>query len=337
MSPVPAAIRRQSELADQIARDAGIANVPEPKPEAQSDAPAAAPPTVEGTGQEQPELPGLPQPQPQPQAQPEEQWQQRYNTLKGKYDSEISELQGQLRSLERVIAGIQSAPRAEPAPRQEPRPAPASAQSYEIPAEDREAYGEELIHKSQAWAEAKLAPKLSAMERRLIEIEGRSQQVVQQTAQQAVETALDRAMPDWQQINNNPSFWAWLDQPDPFSGALRRQLITDAHVRGDAARTLAFFQAYKREHTMVDPGGGTQPAQTAAAADRLPLENLAAPGRGTGAPAAPGAPEKRIWTTAQITALYREKTRGQWDGREDDFRRLEQDISAAAREGRFRN
>lgn len=340
-SPVPAAIRRQSELADQIARAAGIANVPDARP-ADGEIPTVVNDPAAAPAEQQAQ-----QPTEQPAAQPterapdrsqeQEREQQRYNTLKGKYDAEIPELQAQIRSLERVIAGIQSAPREREAPPARHDPAPTS---YEISAEDREAYGEELITKSQAWAEAKLAPKLSRMEQRLLEIEGRSQQTQQQSAQQMVESQLDRAMPSWQVINQSPSFWAWLDQPDPFSGHLRRQLITDAHVRGDAARTLAFFQAYQREHTAVDPGAGTQPAQTGATqivpTDRLPLENLAAPGRGSASQAAPGAPEKRLWTTAQVTALYREKTEGRWNGREDAFHRLEQDVIAAGREGRFR-
>lgn len=346
-----------SREADEIARAAGIANVPDaPPPEVVEPLLKRVnvpPSTIEGDaaapqapGGPPDPLPASPAPAtPAPTPAPTIDWQQRYNTLRGKYDAEIPDLQAQLRATQQAIQAMQAAmraPAAPSAPPSAPPSTPAAAPAFEdIPAEDREAYGEELITKSQHWAEAKLAPRLSQLERRLIEIEGRSQQVTQNSAMSQVEAQLDRQMPQWQDINNDPEFWAWLSQPDPFSGNVRRALLTDAHARGDAARTLAFFQGFQREHTVVDPGSGTQPGQTAGnpspVADRLPLENLAAPGRGTTSLAAPGAPALRTWNTAQVAALYREKTEGRWDGRENDFRRLEQDMIAATREGRFRN
>lgn len=353
LAPVPEAIRRQSELADQIARDAGISNVPAARAttvvETES-LPATsdqeAQPAQElaqaAQGAQQPELPLGDAPATPPETQ-QPDWQQRFASLQGKYNSEVPELHAQVRSMERIIAGMQSNAQAHEQTRQETRaPTPAPFAELEIDPADKEAYGEELITKAQRWAEAKLAPRFAQLESRLASYEGRTQQIAQQSAATTVEGQLDRSLPNWRDINIDPSFNAWLGQADPFSGLSRKQLITDAHVSGDAPRTLAFFQAYLREQTAVNPGHGTQPVQTAPAttpvapaADRLPLESLAAPGRGVATPAAPGAPTARIWTQAQIQQLYREKVRGQWNGREADFLRLEQDISAAAREGRY--
>lgn len=353
-SPVPAAIRRQSREADEIARAAGIANVPDAVPD--EEAPAEQPlpelqteQTQPGTtvGETETQLPGSGE-RAQGEAPPtndhapreanrELEWQQRYNTLQGKYNSEIPELQGQIRSLERMLANIQTSQRepTQPQPQARAQPGPVPA---DISAEDKEAYGEELILKSQAWAEARLRPHLTQLETRLMEIEGRSVQSQQASAQLQVENALDRAMPGWQQTNNDPEFWRWLDAPDPFSGHLRRAMLKDAHARGDAARALAFFQGFRREHTVVDPGPGTHPTQTTApaAAERIPLESLAAPGRGSASLGTQGAPERRTWNAQQVAALYREKTEGRWAGREDDFHRLEQDVITATRDGRFR-
>ena len=261
-------------------------------------------------------------------------WEQRYSTLQGKYNTEIAELRGQVRSLENLISNMQTAPAREPLPSLPPPPT-----GHKIPEEDIEAYGEDLIKGTQRWAEAHYAPVVRQLEDRIRQLEGNTQRIEYRSAAQSVEQSLDRAVPDWQQINVDPAFITWLGQIDPFSGHTRKAMITDAHTRGDAARTIAFFQAFKNEQTLVNPPRGTQPDQTGGSsppADRLPLETLAAPGRGPTTPPAPGAPERRIWNGAEITQFYRNKQRGQFRGREADADRIEADIIAASREGRVR-
>lgn len=264
-------------------------------------------------------------------------WEQRYSTLQGKYNTEIAELRGQVRSLENLISNMQTAPPREPVPQPSNNPLPVAA--HKIPEEDIEAYGEDLIKGTQRWAEAHYAPVVRQLEDRIRQLEGNTQRIEYRSAAQSVEQALDRAVPDWQQINVNPAFVTWLGQIDPFSGHTRKAMITDAHTRGDAARTIAFFQAFKNEQTLVDPPRGTQPDQTGGSsppADRLPLELLAAPGRGPTTPPAPGAPERRMWNGAEITQFYRSKQRGQFRGREAEADRIEAEIIAASREGRVR-
>ena len=166
-------------------------------------------------------------------------------------------------------------PRLTPAP-----PSLPAASNHKIPEEDIEAYGEDLIKASQRWAEMHYTPIINQLEQRLRSVEGNTQRIEHHTAAQSVEQALDRAVPDWGTINVDPAFITWLGQTDPFSGHTRKAMITDAHARGDAPRTIAFFQAFKNEQTLVDPPRGTQSGQTGGSspADRLPLENLAAPG-----------------------------------------------------------
>jgi hypothetical protein len=207
-----------------------------------------------------------------------------------------------------------------------------------IPQEDVEAYGQDLITAAQRWAEARVRPMMAEFERRLVSVEGGTQRVETRTNTQTVEQALDATVPSWREVNVDPRFVQWLAQQDPFSGMVRQDLITRAHVSGDAARTIAFFRAYLNEHTTVSQAQpGTQSFQTPdPGAERLPLADLAVPGRGQTATLTPGAPERRIWTTAQIAAFYREKQRGLWSNREVEADRIERDIVAAGTEGRVR-
>lgn len=327
---LPDAVRRSSMRADELHAEAAAAALNAPPEDNAGD-----------SGDNQPQTPpeardaSVPGTSPPP-TPAQTDWEQRYNTLQGKYNNEIPELRGQIRSLENLLATIRSAPPPDPSPQPSYTPPPGPS-GQKIPEEDIEAYGEDLIKASQRWAEAHYAPIVSQLEARLRSVEGNTQRIEHHTAAQSVEQALDRAVPDWQTINVDPAFITWLGQTDPFSGHTRKAMITDAHTRGDAPRTIAFFQAFKNEQTLVDPPRGTQPGQTGAPpADRLPLETLAAPGRGPTTPPAPGAPERRIWTGAEIAQFYRNKGRGQWRGREAEADRIEADIIAAGREGRVR-
>jgi hypothetical protein len=325
---LPEAVRRASARADELAREAGVANVPE-----------GDTPVVNGEGGEEPVQQQLDlgdQPRPQPQPQPVNDWEQRYNTLQGKYNSEVPELRGQLHSLQTMVAQMNQPRRAEDTFESTPRTRPLPPPTREVPQEDIEAYGQDLIEASQRWADAKYAPILQDYERRLLAVEGNNQQLATYTTQQRVDMALTQAMPDWERINVDPNFVAWLNQPDMFSGQTRKTLIDNAYNSGDAARTIAFFRAYKNEQTVVGQQPGTQTFQTDQA-ERLPLADLAVPGRGRSVSSpAPGAPEARIWTTADVNAFYRQKQRGYWAGREAEAERLERDIILAPLEGRFR-
>lgn len=334
---IPDAVRRASLAADELARAAGIRNVP-PAPESEAEPPGEPVTTVvdpqvdpqpDSQVDPQPDL----QPEPQPQTQPQQiDWEQRYNTLQGKYNSEMAELRGQLRATQDMIASIQQAP---PQPEPRTRETSFSLPQRDAPPEDVEAYGQDLIHGVQRWSMLAVEPKLSAFEQRLALLEGNHQQTVSMTVAQRVEAALDRTLPNWREINIDPDFIAWLGRVDPFSGQTRKRLIDEAYGGGDAARTIAFFQAFIAEHTAVRQPPGTQTVQTDA--DRLPLADLAVPGRGqVAAPPTPGAPQRRIWSNADIQTFYRQKQRGMWRGREAEADRIEADIFAAGSEGRVR-
>lgn len=332
---LPDAVRRASARADELAREAGVANVPD-APEGDTPVVNNDPPTRETRFELTPPPEDLDAPRDPPPQQQGNEWEQRYNTLKGKYDSEIPELRGQLQSVQTMMAQMNQPRRAEDTFENVPRSRPMPPPTREVPAEDVEAYGQDLIEASQRWADARYAPILQDYERRLIAVESGNQQLATYTTQRGVDASLTQAVPDWEQINVDPKFIMWLDQQDVFSGQKRKLLIDNAYNSGDAGRTIAFFRAYKNEQTVVGQQPGTQTFQTDQA-ERLPLADLAVPGRGRSVSSpAPGAPESRIWTTADVNAFYRQKQRGYWNGREAEAERLERDIILAPLEGRFR-
>lgn len=340
---IPEAVRRQAARAEEIARSIGAAPQPEGEgaPAAPEGTPAAEqvtePVIADGGTIVAPAAPPAPA-TPAAPAAPTVDWEQRYRTLQGKYDSEIPRLTGQVESLQQIISGMQER-------RPEPTPAPAAPPAQEnttvvVPQEDVETYGEELVSASRRWARAEVAKEIADLRNEITQLRGAQQQTAQMTTQEHVLNALDNdpsLTGKWRQVNEDPQFIAWLNQVDPFTGQQRKVLLRDAFSRGDVNRTGAFFKAYLAEHTAVtqDPPPAP-PIPPEPGAGRPSLEDLAAPGRASG-PAPAGAPaEKRIWSNQDISAFYRDVRRGVYEGREAEKLRLEQDIFAATTEGRIR-
>lgn len=343
--PIPAAVRRAAEQADQLARQA-IAGAETTtvvvEPSAQPAPPAPAPTVVEPVQQELPlpepaapaPAPAAPAPTPTPAAD-EATLEQRLRTLEGKYNSETKQLRAELRAaqeeasnLRMLMATLQAAP-----PAQAPSAPPAQADF----SEDAETYGSDLIAKAQNWAMAAIAPKLQELQAEVERLRTTSQVTTTKVAQTSVETTLDGAIQNWRDIDTDPAFHAWLDSVDPLSGNPRRGMLQTAYKNGEAARVLAIFRAFLAEHTAVtQPQGHTAPTPPAQPqAGLVPLEELAAPGRPR-----PGAPapqnESRIFTHAQIAAFYRDVQQGKYRGREAEQQSTEAEILRAAREGRVR-
>jgi hypothetical protein len=68
---------------------------------------------------------------------------------------------------------------------------------------------------------------------------------------------------------------------------------------------------------------------------KLPLEALAAPGRGASASAKVEEP-KNIWSSQDITRFYDDVRRGKFVGRETEQRAYEADLMMAQAEGRIK-
>jgi hypothetical protein len=112
-------------------------------------------------------------------------------------------------------------------------------------------------------------------------------------------------------------------------------MLKAAYQAGDANRVVHFFNAYVAEQAALHGQQPNQTQQQPASPPPVSLETLAAPGRG-GASAPQGQPQKRIWTSQDVKKLYDDQRRGHFNGRESNFRALEQDLFAAQVEGRYR-
>lgn len=362
--PIPEAVKRASARADQLAREAGVTGVPDKEGAATTTVVSEAEPSrsdrseraarperaaaeakpaqeTQNQGQNQGQTPDHQGQTPDRSEPGSEEWRQRYLTLQGKYDREVPELSGRVRqldaqivSLQQLLANLSAQPREAPA---QGRAGDNRSLTADIPPEDLENYGEDLITASRRWARRDMQPELDQLKQQLAELKGTTQRTQTSVAQNAVERHLDANVPNWRATNDDPAFLSWLRGVDPFSGRVRHDMLGEAYVGGDAARTASFFHAFTTEHTAVSPASRPEPAHTPdAGAGRPSLESLAAPGRAktSGSNGAPS--EKRIWTRNDITAFYRDVNRGAFEGRDAERARLEADLVKATTEGRVR-
>jgi hypothetical protein len=169
-----------------------------------------------------------------------------------------------------------------------------------ITQQDRDDYGDQLIAFSRRAALDALGPEVRALQQENQHLQGRLRQQVRHNLEQQ----LDRSVPGWRQVYDDPNWRAWLDAPDDYSGQSRRELINRAAEAGDVHRVAAFFRQPP----------ASQPAYRARS--RQPA---------TGGP--------RVYSRQEIAALYERRRKGGID--DARWAQIEADIVKAASEGRI--
>lgn len=302
-----------------------------------------------------------PQQEPQEASQPEarqeespEIWEQRYKTLKGKYDAEIPRLKDELDNMRQYVARVTQElmalkARAEgEGRREEKEPEPHELLQPEkvqlLTDDDKELHGEELIDLAvraarQVLAEAGLTRTADAV-RKLTERVSRLEEQVSTVSQQSGQTQmavvyeeLRRRIDGFDELMQSQQFAEWLAQPDPLSGVQRSTLADAAVAQGDIQRAVAIVEAFIRE-TGWRPSQGRQEQQTQQAPSPQ-VEQYVEP-----EPVAPtvsaedAASRKKIWTVEEYQRVYDprfEKKVG-----EEEAARLRALADQAVKEGRIR-
>lgn len=271
-------------------------------------------------------------------------WKHKFLSMQGRYTADTGRLKGQLEAmsgqitnLNSLIGNLRSAP---PAREETFRPAPVKPL---ITPEEVGEYGEEFVDFASRLAGQEVSRATQPLMR---EIEQLKQQVggvgqhLHQDARERLLSQLDTQLPGWRDVNSNQEYLDWLSLTDPYTGAIRQDILNEAFEQNNFPRVAAFFKGFLAELAATAPpqkgiepnGGGTPP--------KLALESIVAPGRAKSAAAItpPGAPpEKPFITTSQITKFYNDVSSGKFKGREAAQAEFEAKIFEAQNEGRIRN
>lgn len=330
---IPSAVRRASARADEI--HAAVFNPPvdpEATPTPAPDAPVEQPAPVTSEGNASAD----PTPAPVEQIN----WEHRYNSMKGRYEKEQADkiaLSQQLVETQQLLATlpVRTAPAATP-----DTPAELRGDVF-LPPEVVSEYGEEFLGVVGKKAKAELMPEISGLKQQLDSIQKHlegSATANKTRARNEMHATLDAQIPNWRDVNVAPEFHSWLALPDEFSGAIRHELLKTAYEQNNTPRVLAFFRRFISDEAAPAPAPAVteQPDPSHQGGDKIPLADLAAPGRAKTTAGSPAPVEKPNFTHAQIAKFYTDCAAGRFRGRDEERNRIEGQIFAAQREGRIR-
>lgn len=318
---LPKAVQQQIDDADRL-----VAEINGEKP--------GTPPETDPQTQPQEPATDVVEPAPAPVSKdpehkqiPEETWEQKYHSFKGKYEAEVPRLHTQVRELNQQVqqliaenAAIKAAP----------PPEPASVQSL-ITEQDKEAFGPDLIDLIERATESKVSTFRQREEQLMNEIKELKGQMGSVAERQVVSDkdrflmGLGQQVPDWESLNTNQGFLAWLQEVDPVYGLPKQVALTNAYNNLDVARVAAIFNAYKST---------VAPAQAAKPKVNPELQRQVAPTRSRSTTEPTDNTNQRIWTNQDIEAYYTDVRRGLIS--DEDAVRIENEIHAAVNEGRVR-
>jgi len=172
--------------------------------------------------------------------------------------------------------------------------------------QDLQNFGSEMVDLAQRAAMHAVTPELRHLEQQSADLQA---QLARET-QRGVDAALERAVPNWREINRDPRWLNWLMMPDLYSGQIKQRLLDAATARGAASSVIALFNGFLREAGAA----GQAPAPAAAASY---------PTTASGRP---------IYTREQIRRASEDFRKGRIS--EQDYRRLSADFCRASGEGR---
>lgn len=320
---LPKAVQQQIEDADRL-----VAEIGGEKPEGNSETDLSNQPQEPATDVVEPApAPVSQEPEPKPQSIPEETWERKYISLHGKYDAEVPRLHAELREMRaqlQELAAENAVIKSHKATEQVKEPSLITEQ-------DKEAFGPDLIDLIERATEAKVSSFRQREAQLVEELNQLKGKIGDVTERQVVSdkdrffAGLSQKVPEWEQLNEDAGFLNWLQEVDPVYGIPKHVALTNAYELLDVGRVSTIFNAYKSTLAPVQPQ--KQKNQE--------LQRQVAPTRSRASSPDPAdSNNQRIFTQAEIGQFYEEVRRGHVSP--DDAVRIENEIHAAAAEGRIR-
>jgi hypothetical protein len=182
-----------------------------------------------------------------------------------------------------------------------------------LTSDDVNSFGPELISVTQRAALEAVSPHLQNLQQQNAQL----QQRLAVEARRNLDQRVERAVPNFREIDRQPAWHRYLSGVDELSGRVRQTLLNDAIASGSEARIAAFFRSFQSQQA-----GNTQaPASTGTTSRPTPFSTSRSSSLGT-----------RVYSREDIGRLYEKRRKGGYT--DDTWNRIEADIFQAQRDGR---
>lgn len=257
----------------------------------------------------------------QPEVKPEddaEVWKQKYRTLKGMFDADVPRLHSQVKQLTAEVTALTQKLEQKPA---EPTPDAPKL----VTAADVETFGADLVDLQRRIAQevsATFQGQLEALSAQNAELKQKLDQTGTRVGEMTFEQRLNRAVPDFDAINADPTWVGWLDEVDPLLRAPRRVVAQEAFDNGDVEAIAHYVSLFRQSAQPVPQDTKRQDE----------LERQVTPTRISAASST--APQGKVYTVASWGTAYNRVAQLNAQGKYDEATKLEAELDAAANEGR---
>jgi hypothetical protein len=235
--------------------------------------------------------------------------------LQGKYDAEVPRLHQQLREVNATLQQLQAQQAAPPPPA--PSPTKEAEPERYVSDEDVANYGEDFVDIQKRIT----LDATREMRKQIADLQAQLQQTGNQMSAVSFETKLLQAVPDFPAIDANPEWIAWLNEVDPLIRGPRRVVAQAAFERGDVEAVKSYVNLWKQGHEPEPPKVNRDQE----------LRRQVQPSRTTSS--APVSAQK-TYTLQEADVLFAKMQQFASQGRIDEAKKLDAEISAAYAEGR---
>lgn len=311
---VPNAVKEAGEKADSLQK-----SLTEGKPDKEGTTPADGTPAAPDTSPDSQK--------PEVKAKPEEKpvdYQQKYQTLKGKFDAENPRLHQEIRQLQQTVSELQrqNEQLMEAAENQKQKE---SKVEDGLDPKDFAEYGEEF--ESLVETIKNLQTQNAELKTQVNQVSGDAQQQAQVSyavyidqVKNVVSTELNS---NFDELNQDPAFLNFLRQYPENGTESRHAMLQRAEASRNLKATIDIFKEYLGNISQAkpepQPPPNIQPASQSPGTDINPPEQQ----------------NTQVWSRTEISAFYNDLNNGKFKGREDEAKAYEQDIYLAQKQGRI--
>lgn len=256
-----------------------------------------------------------------------ESFKQKYATLRGKYDAEVPRLHQQVKELTDQMNAIrEEAYAAKKVEAEKPK----EKVSYVTDA-DREEYGDDLIDFQRRVAKEvsqDYEERFEQQSRVIQDLQSKISNTDNQVGEVGFTQKLNALVPEFDQLDNDERWVAWLNEIDPMTRGPRRDQAQAAFNSGDAEAVAHYVSLFR---------GSVEPVANGKSDRQTELEKQVTPSRSASTVASKSSNNSsKVYSEKELDRGWTKIRDLNSQGKYDDAEKLEAELTVAYMEGRVK-